>query len=181
MRPLRQRHGIAADRAEEQDASTLNRWIQEAFVAVEGPAPAAPWLVRVDAALRSRVCESVPEGFVAAAEARKRLRVSRQTLWDRIRSGQLEARRIVRGPRKGLYVQLDEPEQLLLDGPEESSDAKRPGGRMQVPDQRGVRPSRAVKRDGWSAVQCLWRTRKSDGSKEVILYIVPFESRHATG
>ena len=137
VRALRRRHGIAGYRPEEQDSSapllgvaaaaralgvassTLYRWIQEGFVAVEEPAPGAPWLVRVDAALRSRVCQSVPQGFVAAAEARKQLRVSRQTLWDRIRSGQLEARRVVRGPHKGLYVQLD--------GLEASSDAQRAG------------------------------------------------------
>ena len=91
VRALRRRHGIAAYRAGEQDAdapllgvaaaagalgvtaSTLYRWIQEGFVAVEEPAPGAPWLVR--------------------------------------------------GPRKGLYVRLDEAEQPLLDGLEESSDA----------------------------------------------------------
>ena len=141
VRALRQRHGIAAYRAEEQDSgapllgvaaaaralgvasSTLYRWIEEGFVAVEEPAPGAPWRVRVDAALRSRLCESVPAGFVAAAQARQLLRVSRQTLWERIRRGELEARRIVRGPQRGLYIQVDEPEQPLLDALEESSDA----------------------------------------------------------
>jgi DNA invertase Pin-like site-specific DNA recombinase/predicted DNA-binding transcriptional regulator AlpA len=141
VRALRQRHGIAAYRAAQQDssapllgvaaaagelgvaASTLYRWIEEGFVAVEEPTPGAPWLVRVDAALRSRLCESVPAGFVAAAQARKLLGVSRQTLWERIRSGQLEARRIVRGPQRGLYVQLEEPEQPQLHGLKESGDA----------------------------------------------------------
>ena len=141
VRALRQRHGIAAYRAAEPvgDApllsvaaaarelgvarSTLYRWIKEGFVAAEEPAPGAPWLVRVDAALRSRLCETVPEGFVAAAQARQRLGVSRQTLWERIRNGQLEARRIVRGPQQGLYVQLEASEQPLLDGLEESGDA----------------------------------------------------------
>ena len=141
VRSLRQRHGIAAYRTGEQDSgvpllgvaaaarelgvasSTLYRWIREGLVAVEEPAPGAPWLVRIDAALRSRVCESVPAGFVAAAQARQLLRVSRQTLWERIRRGELEARRIVRGPQRGLYVQVDEPAQPLLDALEESSDA----------------------------------------------------------
>ena len=141
VRSLRQRHGIAAYRTGEQDSgvpllgvaaaarelgvasSTLYRWIREGLVAVEEPAPGAPWLVCIDAALRSRVCESVPAGFAAAAQARQLLRVSRQTLWERIRRGELEARRIVRGPQRGLYVQVDEPAQPLLDALEESSDA----------------------------------------------------------
>ena len=140
VRALRHRHGIAAYRAEERasDApllgvsaaarelgvarSTLYRWIREGFVATEEPVPGAPRLVRVDAALRSRLCESVPEGYVAAARARKVLGVSRQTLWERIRGGQVEARTIVRGPHKGLYVRLEEPEQPLLDGMEASGD-----------------------------------------------------------
>lgn len=141
VRSLRQRHGIAACRAAELDSgvpllgvaaaarelgvarSTLYRWIREGLVAAEEPAPGAPWLVRIDTALRSRVCESVPAGFVAAAQARKLLRVSRQTLWERIRRGELEARTIVRGPERGLYVQVDEPAQPLLDALEECGDA----------------------------------------------------------
>ncbi|MDE0312046.1 MAG: hypothetical protein OXI52_07250 [Caldilineaceae bacterium] len=67
-------------------------------------------------------CASVPAGYVAA-QARKVLGVSRQTLWERICSGQVEARTIVRGPYMGLYVQLDEPEQPLLDRLEVTGDA----------------------------------------------------------
>ncbi|MDE0626344.1 MAG: hypothetical protein OXH99_08100 [Bryobacterales bacterium] len=62
-------------------------------------------------------------GFVAAAHARQLLRVSRQTLWERFRRGELEARRIVCGPQRGLYVQVEGPTQPLLYDLEEGSDA----------------------------------------------------------
>ena len=139
VRSLRQRHGIGAYRPGQQDASapllpvaeaarelkvassTLYRWIREGLVAVEEPVPGAPRLVCVDAALRSRLCATVPEGYIAAAAARKLWRISRQTLWERTRNGQLEAKTIVRGPQKGLYVKADGSEQPRLPGLEAPS------------------------------------------------------------
>lgn len=85
-------------------SSTLFRWIREGLVPVDEPVPGAPWLVRINAASRSRVCKSVPAGFAAVAQARELLLVSRHTLWERIRRGESEARSIVRGPLRGLYV-----------------------------------------------------------------------------
>ena len=74
---LRTRHGIAAcpPQANDNEAptlrvaeaarelgtspSTLYRWIQQGFVPATRPVPGAPWLVRLDAALRARFCDAV--------------------------------------------------------------------------------------------------------------------------
>ena len=57
---------------------------------------------------------AVPGGFVPVAEALRRLGISRQTLWERIRANRIEARRIVRGPQRGLYVRMEPDDQPLL-------------------------------------------------------------------
>ncbi len=134
---LRQRYGIEGYRRDAREqgqaplvsvreaaqelgttAGTLYRWIRQGFLTAEPPVvQGAPMRVRLTAKVRERFCESCPEGFVPAAEARRNMGLSRQSLWQRIREGTLVARRIVRGPEKGLYVQWEESRQLPLLGP----------------------------------------------------------------
>ena len=59
-------------------------------------------------ALLERFCETPPQGYLPAAQAKRELGVSRQTLWGRIPAGALQAKRITRGPDKGLYVRWDD-------------------------------------------------------------------------
>ena len=59
-------------------------------------------------------CDEPPEGFVSLHAAMRRLGVSRQRVWQRIRSGELEARNIRRGPVKGLYVRVGQEDSLPL-------------------------------------------------------------------
>ena len=66
--------------------------------------------------LRQQFCDAPPEGFVSLHAAMQRLGLSRQTIWQRIRSGELEARHIRRGAVKGLYVHPGEDRLPLLDG-----------------------------------------------------------------
>ncbi len=68
----------------------------------------APYRVRLTDALRQRFGAEPPEGFVPAQTAARRLGVSRQRIWQRIRDGELEAFHISRGQDRGLYVRLDE-------------------------------------------------------------------------
>lgn len=141
---LRHRHGIAVFGRDGRDrddsgvallsvseaarelgtsAGTLYRWIRQGFVPVEVAGLGEPMQVRLDADVRERFCEAPPEGYVLAAQARRELGLSRQTLWERIREGMLEARRIVRGPDKGLYVKWDREDgqlPLLAEESEES-------------------------------------------------------------
>ena len=79
-------------------------------------------LVWVDEALRSRLCESVPEGYLPHAEALCLTGVSRETLRQRIRNGRVETRWVRRGPGKGLYVRLELPSEPWLEGLEITAD-----------------------------------------------------------
>ena len=75
-----------------------------------------PLRVRLDDSLRARFRNTVPDGYVSAAEARRELGVSCQTLWSQIQAGSLSALHVVRGAYKGLYVRWEESLQPLLTG-----------------------------------------------------------------
>ncbi len=108
---------------------TLYRWIREGLVSVEEPAKVGAGMrVRLTAQLRERFCESCPEGYVPAAQARRAMGVSRQRQWQQICEGALEAKQIVRGSEKGLYVKWDDqPSQERLPfEPSEEDDGVEP-------------------------------------------------------
>ena len=81
----------------------------------EQPAAGAPYRIRMTPELRSQFCDEPPAGFVSLHRAMRRLGVSRQVIWQRIRSGALKARHIRRGSVKGLYVQLGDDRLPLFD------------------------------------------------------------------
>ena len=132
MSQLRARHSIPAYRGAKRDvgaptlsiaeaakelgttAGTLYRWVREGIVAAEQVAGGAPYRVRMTPQLRAQFCDEPPEGFVSLHAAMRRLGVSRQRVWQRVRCGELEARHIRRGPVKGLYVRIDREDSLPL-------------------------------------------------------------------
>ena len=92
------------------DPATVYRWIKAGLVPVDDPGvEGAPLRVRMTDELRARCRPQAPEGFVPVATAMQRLGVSRQTIWNRIRTGQLESCHVTRGRRRGLYVRLPAP------------------------------------------------------------------------
>jgi len=101
--------------------SSLYRWIEQGLVPAERAGPEGPLRVRLDEGLRARFCDTVPDGDVSAADARRKLGVSRQTLWSRVLAGSLSALHVVRGANKGLYVRWDESGQPLLTGLQEAA------------------------------------------------------------
>ena len=129
---LRVRHAIPAYRAGKGDlgapmlsiaeaakelkttTGTLYRWVREGIVPAEQVAGGAPYRIRMTPKLREQFCDEPPEGFVSLHAAMRRLGVSRQRVWQRIRSGELEARKIRRGPVKGLYVRVGQEDSLPL-------------------------------------------------------------------
>jgi len=78
--------------------STVHRWINDGFIAAEQLTPGAPWQIRVSDQLRSRFVEQAPAGYVPMLEATKTLGVSRQTVLQRVKRGELDAVH-VRTPR----------------------------------------------------------------------------------
>ena len=87
-------------------ASTMHRWVNDGFIAGEQVTPGAPWRIRVNTALRRRLVEEAPAGYVVMQEATKRLGVTRQTVLHRVKRGELDAVLVCNGRRKGLRIKL---------------------------------------------------------------------------
>jgi predicted DNA-binding transcriptional regulator AlpA len=92
--------------------STLHRWINGGFVAGEQTTPGAPWRIRLTDALRSRFVEHGPEGYVVMQEATRLLGVTRPTVLQRVKRGELDAVLVCHGRRKGLRIKVvqDQPD-----------------------------------------------------------------------
>jgi excisionase family DNA binding protein len=86
--------------------STLHRWLNDGFVAGEQITPGAPWQIRITEELRNRFVEQAPAGYVTMQEATKLLGVSRQTVLQRVKNGELDAVHVYRGRRKGLRINV---------------------------------------------------------------------------
>ncbi len=86
--------------------STLHRWLNDGFIAGEQITPAAPWRIRVNDELRSRFVEEVPDGYVTMLKATHLLGVSRQTILQRVKRGELKAVHVRCGRGKGLRIQV---------------------------------------------------------------------------
>ena len=84
--------------------STLHRWLNDGFIAGEQITPGAPWRIRVNGELRSRFVENPPDGYVKMFRAMKLLGVSRQTILQRVKRGELKAVHVYRGRSKGLRI-----------------------------------------------------------------------------
>lgn len=87
-------------------ASTIHRWINDGFIPAEQVTPGAPWAIRITDELRSRFVEQAPPGFLPMLEATLKLGVSRQTVLQRVKRGELEAVHVNRGRRKGLRIKV---------------------------------------------------------------------------
>jgi predicted DNA-binding protein (UPF0251 family) len=97
-------------------ASTLHRWLNAGLVAGEQLTTGAPWRIRITE-LHNLFVDHAPPDYVPVVDAMRRLGVSRQTLWQRVKSGQLEALHVRQGQRKGLRIRVVEPPPGLFDQP----------------------------------------------------------------
>ena len=94
--------------------STVHRWLSDGFIAGEQITPGAPWQIRMTEQLRARFVEDAPEGYVPMLEATRILGVSRQTVLQRVKRGDLAAVHVSRGKRKGLRIKaLDNQPELF--------------------------------------------------------------------
>ena len=87
-------------------ASTIHRWLADGFIVGEQITPGAPWQISMTDQLRSRFVENAPAGYVVMQDATRRLGVSRQTVLQRVKRGELKAVHVRRGRRKGLRIQV---------------------------------------------------------------------------
>jgi len=96
-------------------ASTLHRWLQAGFIAGEQDTPGAPWRIRVNDQLRALFVEEAPIGYVPIVDAMRTLGVSRQTVLQRVKRGELQALHVRNGRRKGLRILAPAPENTLFE------------------------------------------------------------------
>jgi DNA invertase Pin-like site-specific DNA recombinase len=97
--------------------STLHRMLSDGFIAGEHDTPGAPWRIRVNDELRALFVEDEPAGYVPIVDAMRALGVSRQTVLQRVKRGELEAIHVRAGRRKGLRILVPHAETSLFDTP----------------------------------------------------------------
>jgi hypothetical protein len=95
--------------------STIHRWLNDGFIAGEQDTPGAPWRIRVNDQLRSLFVEDAPAGYVPIVDAMRALGVSRQTVLQRVKRGELQALHVRNGRRKGLRILIPHAENTLFD------------------------------------------------------------------
>ena len=103
-RPHRRADERAASRPRTRARSLDHRWLNDGFIAGEQLTPGAPWRIRVNDALKRRLVQDAPEGYVAMQDATKRLGITRQTVLHRVQRGELDAVLVCRGRQKGLRI-----------------------------------------------------------------------------
>jgi DNA invertase Pin-like site-specific DNA recombinase/uncharacterized protein YndB with AHSA1/START domain len=93
------------------NTSTIHRWLAEGFIAGEQVTPGAPWQIRVTEQLRARIAPQAPPEYLPMLETTMKLGVSRQTVLQRVKRGELEAVLVTSGRRKGLRIKIvdDQP------------------------------------------------------------------------
>ena len=95
-------------------ASTVHRWINDGFIPAEQTTPGSPWRVRLTDELRARFVEQAPDGYLPMLEATHLLGVSRQTVLQRVKRGELHAVHVRAGRRKGLRIRVPAPANRLF-------------------------------------------------------------------
>jgi predicted site-specific integrase-resolvase len=97
--------------------STLHRHLNDGLIAGEQITPGAPWRITVTDALRARFAGEAPDGYVPMVDAMRILGVSRQTVLQRVKRGELDAIHVSQGKRKGLKIKLPDAIADLFDDP----------------------------------------------------------------
>jgi predicted DNA-binding transcriptional regulator AlpA len=100
------------------NTSSILRWLADGFIAGEQVTPGAPWQIRITNEVRARFVDEAqtPAGYLPMVEATMKLGVSRQTVLQRVKRGELEAVLVTRGRRKGLRIKVIDAEPSLFTG-----------------------------------------------------------------
>jgi DNA invertase Pin-like site-specific DNA recombinase/transposase-like protein len=94
--------------------STLHRWLTDGFIGGEQLTPGAPWRIRLTDQLRALFTDEAPDGWLAMLEATLAYGVSRQTIMQRVKRGELRAVHLRTGRRKGLRIEPPAPQTGLF-------------------------------------------------------------------
>ena len=97
--------------------STIHRWLNDGIIAGEQLTYGAPWRIRLTDDLRARVAEEAPDGCLTMYQTMRLLGVSRQTVWQHVKRGEIEAVHVRRGRKKGLRLKLIRSQPDLFEQP----------------------------------------------------------------
>jgi DNA invertase Pin-like site-specific DNA recombinase/predicted DNA-binding transcriptional regulator AlpA/uncharacterized protein YndB with AHSA1/START domain len=86
--------------------STIHRLLNDGIIAGEQLTPGAPWRIRLTDDLMARFNSEAGDGFMPMREAIRALGVSRQTVLQRVKRGELDAVHVMRGKQKGLRIKV---------------------------------------------------------------------------
>ena len=95
--------------------STIHRLLNDGFIAGEQLTPGAPWCIRLTDDLKTLFNNNAGEDFLPMREAMRALGVSRQTVLQRVKRGELEAVHVSRGKQKGLRIKVITRQSQLFD------------------------------------------------------------------
>ena len=84
--------------------STIHRLLNDGIIPGEQLTPGAPWRIRLTEDLRARFTGEAGDDFLPMREAIRALGVSRQTVLQRVKRGELAAVHVMRGKQKGLRI-----------------------------------------------------------------------------
>ena len=97
--------------------STIHRWLNDGIIAGEQLTHGAPWRIRLTDDLRARVAEEAPDDCLTMYQTMRLLGVSRQTVWQRVKRGEIKAVHVRRGRRKGLRLKVIRSQPDLFEQP----------------------------------------------------------------
>ena len=95
--------------------STIHRLLNDGIIAGEQLTPGAPWRIRLTDDVKARFNGDAGEDFLPMREAIRALGVSRQTVLQRVKRGELQAVHIMRGKQKGLRIKVIARQGKLFD------------------------------------------------------------------
>ena len=97
------------------NTSSIHRWLADGFIAGEQVTPGAPWQIRITDELRARIVQQAPPDYLPMLEATIKLGVSRQTVLQRVKRGELAAVLVRQGRRKGLRIKVVDQQSVLFE------------------------------------------------------------------
>jgi DNA invertase Pin-like site-specific DNA recombinase len=86
--------------------STIHRLLNDGIIPGEQLTSGAPWRIRLTDDLIAKFNGDAGEGFMPMREAMRALGVSRQTVLQRVKRGELEACHVTKGKQKGLRLKV---------------------------------------------------------------------------
>jgi DNA invertase Pin-like site-specific DNA recombinase len=95
--------------------STLHRWLNDGLIAGEQVTAGAPWRIRMTDTLKARFTASAGDGFITMQEATRALGVTRQTVLQRVKRGEIEAAHVTKGGKTGLRIKLPDHQPSLFE------------------------------------------------------------------